>query len=138
MKLVTILILSLGLVGCHKATVTAPVPGAVNTLDSWAFRVVSDSEAAITSVKVWEQCATSGNPQTVVVDGATKPCDPSAGPFPMQYKPQLNEAITAVNLAAAAGKAYHSGASKDTAGLTSAVNQAANAVTNLLSQIGAK
>jgi hypothetical protein len=135
-----ILILMLTLtIGCAKKPVTAPVPGSINTLDAWAFRIISDAQASITSVKTWEQCTAAGaNPGTVTVDGVQQTCDPTAGAFPMQYKPQLNLAITSLNTASAAGKAYHSGASNDTAGLTNAVNQLAQSITQLMSQIGAK
>jgi hypothetical protein len=140
-KAITILVLavSFGLVGCHKNTVTAPLPtGARNTLDAWAYRIISDSQASLTTVKTWEQCSASGNPATVSVDGKAQPCDPSAGAFPIQYKSQLNLAITAWDAASAIGKAYHDGTSNDAAGLTTAVNQLATTITGLLSQIGAK
>ena len=124
--------------GCHKNVATAPVPGSINTLDSWAYRIVADASASIHSVKTWEQCTVANFPPTVTIDGNAEVCDAKAGQFPAQYKPQLNMAITALNTAAAAGKAYHSGASQDTAGLTAAVNQLSTAVTQLVSQIGGK
>lgn len=126
------------LAGCHKAAVVAPVPGSINSLDAWAFRVVSDSSAAIHSVKTWEQCTELSFPATVNVDGNSEVCDAKAGSFPMQFKGDLNLAITSLNTASAAGKLYHSGASSDAVGLTQAVNQLSNAVTTLVSQIGGK
>jgi len=136
MKLTTLLLSLAILCGCHKAVI-APVPGSINNLDSWAFRIVSDSSAAIHSVKTWEQCTELNFPATVTVDGNAEVCDAKSGKFPMEYKPQLNLAITSLNTASAAGKAYHSGLSNDAAGLTQAVNQLSQAVSALVSQIGA-
>ena len=136
MKFLAAILAMLLLAGCHK-TVVAPVPGSINSLDSWAFRIVSDSGAAIHSVKTWEQCTEQNFPATVTADGNAEVCDPKSGKFPMEYKPQLNLAITSLNTASAAGKAYHSGASNDAAGLTQAVNQLSQAVSALVSQIGA-
>ena len=124
--------------GCAKKPVTAPVPGSINTLDAWAFRIVADASASIHSVKTWEQCTEQNFPQTVTVDGTLEPCDAKGGSFPMTYKPQLNLAITSLNTASAAGKAYHSGASQDAAGLTAAVTQLSNSVSQLLAQLGGK
>lgn len=137
MRLALALCIVVALTGCAKRAAQAPVPGSINTLDAWAFRMVSDASASIHSVKIWEQCSDPSSPKTVVVDGATENCDATAKPFPMQYKPQLNLAITSLNTAAAYGKAYHSGASNDAAGLTAAVTQLTTAVTQLLQQIGA-
>ena len=135
MKL-TLIVLLLAMTGCAKHA-TAPVPGSIDPLDAWAYRIISDSTASIHSVKIWEQCSSvTPMPVTVSVDGATEICDTKAGPFPMQFKPQLNLAITSLNTASAAGKTYHSGASNDAAGLTSAVSQLTNAVTSLISSIG--
>jgi len=122
--------------GCTKKTVTAPVPGSINALDAWAFRIVSDSTASIHSVKIWEQCSAGNFPASVVVDGATEPCDSKAGMFPVQYKPQLNLAINSLNTAAAAGKAYHAGASNDPSGLTAAITQLTTAINQLMLSIG--
>ena len=132
------LALCLALAGCVKQPVQAPVPGSKDTLDAWSYRIISDSSASIHSIKIWEQCSAINFPPTVSVDGSTEVCDAKAGPFPMQYKPQLNLSIQALNTASAAGKAYHSGASGDTAGLTNAVTALTNAITQLMSSLGAK
>ena len=132
----TLIAACLLLAGCAKTPVQAPVPGSINTADAWAFRVIADSSAAIHSVKIWEQCSVANFPTTMVVDGSTELCDPKAGQFPMQYKPQLNLAIQALNTASAAGKAYHSGASGDTTGLTNAVTALTTAITQLMSGLG--
>lgn len=138
MKKFLVVILAVTMLGCAKKVVQAPVPGSLNSLDAWSYRIVSDAGASIHSIKIWEQCSDSTSPKTVVVDGTTENCDPTASPFPMEYKPQLNQAIAALNTASALGKAYHSGASNDTAGLTSAINQLTAAITQLISQIGGK
>lgn len=135
-RLSIVLSLCLVLAACANRPAQAPVPGSINALDAWSYRVVSDAGASIHSVKIWEQCSDPTSPKTVVVDGTTENCDPTAGPFPMQYKPQLNAAINSLNAASALAKAYHSGASNDSAGLTAAINQLTSAITQLISQIG--
>jgi hypothetical protein len=122
--------------GCAKKAAVAPVPGAVNALDAWAYRSISDAGASVHSVKIWEQCSVAAFPPTVNVDGTTENCDPKSGMFPMQFKGDLNNAIQALNIAGAAGKAYHSGASNDTQGLTNAITQLTTAITTLLSHVG--
>src|SRR6058998_2701163 len=119
-KILIVMLLTMS-IGCVRKPVAAPVPGALNTLDAWAFRIVADASASIHSVKTWEQCSEQNFPQTINVDGTQEPCDAKNGSFPMQHKPELNLAITSLNTASAAGKAYHSGASNDAAGLTAAV-----------------
>ena len=49
-----LLIVAIG-VGCKKP-VTAPVPGAIDSLDAWAFRITADASASIHSVKTWQVC----------------------------------------------------------------------------------
>jgi hypothetical protein len=52
-KLVSVLILVSILAltaGCAK-TVTAPVPGQLNTYDAWAFRVLADTQAALNAFR---------------------------------------------------------------------------------------
>jgi hypothetical protein len=124
--------------GCAKKPLVAPVPGAVDTVDAWAFRIVSDSQAALHSVKTWQQCTVHGFPPSVLVDLTSQTCDIKTGPFPTSATPALNDAIEAYNLAEAAGQAYHSGRSADIAGLTSAVNQLSQAISSLLSKTGGK
>ncbi len=131
-------LLLLGSLGCAKKPVTAPVPGAIDTVDSWAFRVVSDSQAALHSVKTWQQCTVMGFPTTLSIDGKTEICDPKAGIFPSTATQDLNTAIQAYNVAEAAGQAYHSGRSADITGLTTAVNHLAQAISSLLSKTGGK
>jgi hypothetical protein len=134
MKYFTSLILGICLftAGCAK-TVTAPVPGSVNTLDATAFRVTADTQAAIEVIKTWQQCSVNGFPTSgILVDGVNQPCDATAGTFPLNLTSDLNKAISAFNLLAAAGKAYHSGASSDATGLTNAINQASAAIAALL------
>jgi hypothetical protein len=137
MKRAFAVVLLMALIGCAaKQSVVAPVPGSINALDAWAFRIISDSTASIHSVKIWEQCTALSFPITVNVDGATELCDPKSGAFPMQYKDQLNMAINALNTASAVGKAYHSGATSDATGLNAAISQLTSAVTQLMSKVG--
>lgn len=122
-------------VACKKP-VQAPVPGSINTLDAWAYRIIADSGKSIHSVKTWQQCSVLNFPITVDIDGATELCDPKAGKFPDNYKPELNAAIDAWNIAGQAGQAYHAGAGGDGAALTQSVNKLALAITTLLSHVG--
>jgi hypothetical protein len=131
--IIAIVTLSFSL-GCANRPAQAPVPGAINSFDSWAFRIVDDSDASVHAAKIWYQCTATPAP-TVSVDGKDEKCNISH-PFPMEYKGELNLAITALNTAKAAGAAYHSGASKDTQGMTDAVNRLSVAVAALLSHIG--
>lgn len=121
----------LSLAGCQK-TVTAPVPGSINTLDALSFRVTQDSAAAIEVIKTWQQCSINNFPPTIVVDGVTQPCDPTAGQFPVSLTPDLNLAINAYNILASAGQAYHAGASNDATGLTNAITALEQAISQLL------
>lgn len=135
-KICIAIIAALVTFGCAKKPVEAPVPGSIDALDAWAYRVVADSGKSIHSVKTWEQCTVLNFPTTVDIDGATELCDKSGGAFPMQFKSELNSAIDAWNVAGAAGKSYHSGAGNDPNGLTLAVNQLAITISNLLNHIG--
>lgn len=135
-KLAALTVLILLTTACAHKAATAPVPGSLNALDAWAYRIVADSTASIHSVKTWEQCSANNNPLTIKVDDSTETCDPKAGPFPMEYKGDLNSAINALNVAGSAGKAYHAGASNDATGLTTAVNQLSASVTALVTHIG--
>lgn len=115
MKRITVLLFALTLscalmVGCPKAAVKAAVPGSTSDLDAKAFRVIADAQAAMHSIKTWEQCSAANFPATIDVDGTAEPCDSNAGVFPPKYVPALNIAINAYNDAAVAGKAYHDSA----------------------------
>lgn len=131
--LAVLLLLALTL-GCANRAAQAPVPGAVNSFDAWAFRIVDDSDASVHAAKIWYQCTATPTP-TVSVDGKDEPCHIDH-PFPMQFKGELNSTIDVLNLAKATGATYHSGATKDTATLTDAVSKLSVAVANLLSHIG--
>lgn len=132
------ILLSLALAGCAHKAAQAPVPGSVDALDAYAYRAVSDAQAAITSVKTWQQCAAANFPPTVNVDGAAEKCDATAGPFPAAAKPLLNTAIHSYDVAQAAGQAYHAGASKDAQGLAQALTTLGIDISNLLTKTGGK
>ena len=135
-RIVVAFALCIIMAGCAKQPAKAPVPGSINTIDAWAFRSISDASASIHSVKIWEQCSDPTSPKTVNVDGTIENCDPTTGPFPMQYKSDLNTSIQALNIASAAGKAYHSGASSDVQGLTNAVTQLTTAISQMMTHLG--
>lgn len=121
--------------GCGNRPAQAPVPGSINTLDAWAFRVVDDSDAAIHQAKIWEQCTEKSPAVAVTIDGRNEKCSLSH-PFPMEYKGDLNLAINALNVAKAAGAAYHSSAGGDIQALMTAVNNLSSAVGTLLNHTG--
>jgi hypothetical protein len=137
-RLLIFIFLALSLSACAKKPITAPVPGSIDTVDAWAFRIVSDSQAALHSVKTWQQCTVLGFPATVSVDGTTQVCDPKSGAFPSTATQDLNLAIQVYNVAEASGQAYHAGRSQDITGLTTAVNQLAAAISSLLTKTGGK
>jgi hypothetical protein len=122
-------------VGCAK-TVTAPVPGTINTLDAYAARSIGDAQAALIMGKTWEFCSDQKFPATVTFDNNTYPCDATAGPFPAAGRPYLFKAEEAYNVALAAAQSYHAGASSDTTALTQALTQLGIAVGNMLTGIG--
>jgi hypothetical protein len=75
-KVITLLLLAVtfSFVGCAK-TVTAPVPGQLNTFDAYAFRVLADTQAAlnafsadVTSGKVTETPAIKSGLNTAIND----------------------------------------------------------------------
>lgn len=129
------LILLLLLTGCAKKVV-APVPGTINTFDAYSARVVGDAQEALRSAKAWELCSDSGSAPAVTFDGITRPCDATAPKFPAAGRPILFKAEQSYNVALAAGQAYHSGASSDTAGLTQALTTLSLAIGDLLTGIG--
>lgn len=132
---VVLLVMVLLTVECAHKPAQAPIPGSIDSFDSWAFRIVDDSDAAIHRAKIWEQCTALSTP-TVNIDGKTESCKDVSHPFPMAYKGDLNSAIDALNIAKAAGAAYHSGASKDTQAMLDAINRLSAAVGILLNHIG--
>jgi len=136
-KIFAMLVLLVFTVGCAK-TVTVPVPGSTGTPDAIAFRVAADAQAALNSIKTWEQCADAQFPVTVVVDGNAQVCDPKAGPFPASAVPLLNSAITAYNDLVAAGKAFHDGTSTDATGLQSLETNLQNNVSAAIGAAGGK
>ncbi len=104
--------------GCHK-TVTAPVPGQLNTFDAYAYRVLADAQAAINSFKASIQ---SGKvPETPTL------------------KTVLNQAITDYNAANAAYQAWHAaGGNGPTAPVAAAITQLNSDITNVSSITGGK
>lgn len=132
--LVTLLVLA---GGCKK-TVQAPVPGSINSIDAYAFRVTADAGAAIHSVKTWEVCSDASFPPTVTFDNVTEKCDPTATTFPAAARPFLLKAEQSYNLALDSGKAYHAGGSNDATGLTAALTQLSTDIANMLTKAGGK
>lgn len=123
-------------IGCAKKAVQAPVPGTINTFDAYAARAIGDAQAALISGKTWETCSDQKFPASVTFDGNTYPCDATAGPFPQAGRAPLFKAEQMYNIAQAAGKAYHSGASTDTSGLTQALTQLGIDIGQMLQSIG--
>lgn len=121
--------------GCAKK-VAAPVPGTINTFDAYAARVIGDAQAALIATKNWEFCSDQNFPATVSFDNQILPCDASAGPFPKAGRPYLFKAELSYNVALSAAKAYHSGASGDTSGLTAALTQSIIEIGQMLESIG--
>lgn len=137
-NLLAILALAILMTGCAKNVVTAPVPGSTGTPDAIAFRVAADAQAALHSIKTWEQCAAANFPLTIDVDGNTQVCDAAAGPFPAKAVPALNAALTAYNDLVAAGKAFHAGTSIDATGLQALESQLQNNVSAVLAAAGSR
>jgi outer membrane murein-binding lipoprotein Lpp len=135
MKRITLVLLALLLcAGCAKKA-TAPVPGSTSTADATAFRVLADAQAALHSVKTWQQCSVHNFPAAVDIDGASEPCDQSAGQFPDKYKAPLNTAINSYSALAGIAKAVHDGTSTDTAALKAAEDKLTNDVSTLISTV---
>lgn len=122
-------------VGCAK-TVTAPVPGTINTFDAYAARSIGDAQAALIGAKTWELCSDGKFQPTVSFDGAMYACDASAGPFPAAGRAILFKAEQSYDLALAAAEAYHAGATGDTTALTAALAQLGVDIANVLTGIG--
>ncbi len=129
------LILALTL-GCVKNPAVAPVPGTINTFDAYAARTIGDAQTALQNAKGWEMCSDQHFPPTVSFDNVTIGCDASSGQFPPAGRPYLLKAELSYNVALSAAKAYHAGASSDTAGLTQALTQLGVDVGAMLTGIG--
>jgi hypothetical protein len=99
LKLLTLLLPLCLLAGCVK-NIQAPVPGQLNAFDATSYRVLTDAQAAIDSVKNSAITAPLTSTQKVV----------------------LNQAIADYNIAEASWQAYHAGGTTNTAALTSAIN----------------
>jgi hypothetical protein len=105
-------------VACHK-TVTAPVPGQLNTFDAYAYRVLADAQAAINDFKA---SVAAGK----IVETPT-------------LKTVLNQAITDYNVANAAYQGWHAaGGNGPTAPVAAALNQVNADITNVSAQAGGK
>lgn len=104
--------LLLATVACHK-TVTAPVPGQINTFDAYAYRVLFDAQAAINSFK--------GSPS------AQEPA----------VKTYLNKAIVDYDIAESAYQAWHAaGGTGSTAAITQSITQVQTDITNIATATG--
>lgn len=135
MKRLPLILLALLLcAGCAKKA-SAPVPGSTSQADAVAFRVLADAQAALHSVKTWQQCSAHSFPASVDIDGTNEPCDASAGEFPDKFKPPLNTAIASYNTLSGIAKAVHDGTSTDTAALKSAEDKLTSDVSNLISTV---
>jgi hypothetical protein len=98
--------------GCIK-TVTAPVPGQINTYDAYAYRVLFDTQAAINAFKA---DVSSGK----VAETAT-------------IKSALNQAIADYNIAEAAYQVWHAaGGGGSTTSLTAAIAKVQGDITNIV------
>jgi opacity protein-like surface antigen len=102
--------------GCAKH-VTAPVPGSLNTFDSYAYRVLADAQAAINDFKA--SVASGKVPETPTL------------------KTVLNQAITDYNAANMAYQAWRAaGGNGMTAPIAAALNQVNADITNITANGG--
>lgn len=115
MKIPVLLLSICLLAGCANKAVQAPVPGQINSFDATSFRVLSDAQAAIDSVK------------TDVAAGKVTLTD--------AQKKVFNQVVSDYNLGEASWQAYHSGATSDTVGLTNAINQLVADIAAVTTQI---
>ncbi len=88
-RLLIAFVLALSMIGCQK-TVTAPVPGSINTFDATMYRALADAQAAINSFKADVQAGKVTETPAV--------------------KTALNQVITDYNAANALYQAYHASA----------------------------
>lgn len=108
------ILLLLFTVGCHK-TVTAPVPGQINTFDAYAYRVLFDAQAAINSFK-----------------GSTSGQNPSV-------KPLLNQAISDYDIAESAYQVWHAaGGTGPTTAISQGIAQVQNDINAIATAAGGK
>lgn len=137
-KIVVLLILCFLGASCAKKA-TAPIPGSINTFDSYAFRALSDAQAALTGAKVWETCSDQKYPATVTFDGATYQCGQFQGPFPAGARAPLFKAEQSYDTAQAAWQTYHSLAgTMDPTALQNAINQLVADLTSFFTKAGGK
>lgn len=109
-----LLVLAVGL-GCAAKKAASPLPpGAINQFDATSYRVLSDAQAAINSVKA------------DIAAGKVTPTDAE--------KKALNQIIADYNSANDLYQAYHSQATTDTAGLSRAINQLVSDIAAVSSQ----
>ena len=101
-----VLTLAAGLGCAAKKTPAALPPGAINQFDATSFRVLSDAQAAINSVK------------SDIAAGKVTPTD--------EEKKVLNQIIADYNTANDLYQAYHSQATSDTTALSQAITQLIN------------
>jgi hypothetical protein len=112
LPLVLVLVVGLGC-AAKKPAATLP-PGAINQFDATSYRVLSDAQAAINSVKG---------------DIAAGKVTPTEG-----EKKILNQIIADYNSANDLYQAYHLQATTDTAGLSRAINQLVSDIAAVSSQ----
>jgi hypothetical protein len=109
-----LLVLLVGL-GCAAKKPAATLPaGAINQFDATSYRVLSDAQAAINSVK------------SDISAGKVTPTE--------EEKKVLNQIIADYNSANDLYQAYHSQATTDTAGLSRAINQLISDIAAVSSQ----
>ena len=109
-----LLVLLVGL-GCAAKKPAAMLPaGAINQFDATSYRVLSDAQAAINSVK------------SDISAGKVTPTE--------EEKKVLNQIIADYNSANDLYQAYHSQATTDTAGLSRAINQLISDIAAVSSQ----
>jgi hypothetical protein len=109
-----LLVLLIGLGGATKKPVATLPPGAINQFDATSYRVLSDAQAAINSVKA------------DIAAGKVTPTD--------EEKKVLNQIIADYNSANDLYQAYHSQATTDTGGLSRAINQLVSDIAAVSSQ----
>ena len=108
------LVAALGCAAKKTSTTTLPA-GAINQFDATSYRVLSDAQAAINSVKS---------------DIAAGKITPS-----QTEKTVLNQIIADYNKANDLYQAYHAGATTDTTALSQAVNQLVSDIAAVTTQI---